>query len=262
MPPRLILLGAVAGDIIGAPYEFSGQKSYQFPLFNAFSLPTDDSFLTLAIAQAILDGGGYAEYLHRFGRKYPSNYGANFATWLQSDEPKPYYGLGNGSAMRVSAIGWAFETKEAVLREAAASAAVSHNHPEAIQGAQAVALAVFMARRGASRDQIRNVIEGRFCYDLGRTVDEIRPEIVYTEHCLETVPPALIAFLDSNGFEDALRKAISLGGDADTLAAITGAVAEAFYDRVPEPIVTEVRRRLPAELWQIIERFSQRYPVT
>ena len=260
--PRLILLGAVAGDMIGAPYEYIRWKKVAFPLFSAQSRPTDDTFLTLAIAQAILDGSDYAQTLHRFGNQYPSDYGTRFGEWLAGDDLRPYGSWGNGSAMRVSAVGWAFDTKEAVLREAAASAGVTHNHPEAVQGAQAVALAVFLARNGASRDQIRNAIESRFCYDLGYKIDEIRPNYEYSERCLETVPPALIAFLDSNGFEDALRKAISLGGDADTLAAITGAIAEAYYGELPEPIVTEVRRRLPPDLWLVIENFSRKYAVT
>ena len=260
--PRLILLGAVAGDMIGAPYEYIRWKKYAFPLFNAQSRPTDDTYLTLAVAQAILDGGEYAHYLHRFGNEYPSDYGTRFGEWLAGDDLRPYGSWGNGSAMRVSAVGWAFDTREAVLREAAACAGATHNHPEAVQGAQAVALAVFLARNGASRDQIRNCIESRFCYDLSYKIDEIRPNYEYSERCLVTVPAALIAFLDSNGFEDALRKAISLGGDADTLAAITGAIAEAFYDRVPEPIASEVRRRLPPELWQIIESFSRKYALS
>jgi ADP-ribosylglycohydrolase len=258
--PAYILLGAVAGDMIGAPYEFAHKKIYEFPLFSADCGPTDDTYLTLAIAQAILDGRDYKSALLHFGRKYPSSYGLRFHDWLDSSDPQPYNSFGNGSAMRVSPVGWAFETEEAVLREAAATAAVTHNHPQGVAGAQAIALAIYRARKGASKDDIRSELEQRFGYDLQKPIAQIRPSYRYNEICQDTVPAALIGFLDSSSFEDAIRLAVSLGGDADTLAAIAGSVAEAWYNGVPASVAVDVQRRLPPELWEIITRFSSKYP--
>jgi ADP-ribosylglycohydrolase len=161
--------------------------------------------------------------------------------------------------MRVSPVGWAFTTTEKVLQEAQASAAVTHNHPEGIKGAQAVALAVFHARNGSTKEDIRKEITERFGYDLSLGVDEIRPTYHFDETCQRTVPPAIIAFLESTDFEDAIRKAVSLGGDADTLAAITGSIAEGFYGGIPQEMVMEIRKRVPTELWNVVERFSQLY---
>ena len=180
--------------------------------------------------------------------EYPnSGYGGMFRQWMHAENPQPYNSFGNGSAMRVSPVGWAFNTVEEVLREAEASAAVTHNHPEGIKGAQAVALAIFRARSGSTKDEIRAETTQRFGYDLSSTLDEIRPTYQFDETCQKTVPPAIIAFLESLDFEDAIRKAISLGGDADTLAAITGSIAEAFYGGVPQEIVKEVQPRVPEE---------------
>ena len=258
------LLGAVAGDVIGSVYEFSRQKKYDFPLFSDSSNITDDSILTIAVADAILLKRNYQDSIQEYSRKYPNpmgGYGARFHQWVYSNDPKPYNSFGNGSAMRVSAVGWAFNNVEDVLFEAELSAATTHNHPEGIKGAQATALAVFLARIGKSKENIKQEIVSRFGYDLDRMLDEIRPTYEFNEFCQETVPEAIIAFLESENYEDAIRKAISLGGDADTLAAITGAIAEAYYGGVPTEIVTEVRKRIPDALWDVIEKFGRKYAV-
>ena len=258
--PKFILLGALAGDMIGSVYEFSSQKSPDFPLFSQSSQLTDDSILTLAVADAILSKRSYLECIRQYALAYPDRgYGGYFRSWMYSQDPQPYNSFGNGSAMRVSPVGWAFDTLEETLREAEASAAVTHNHPEGVKGAQAVALAIFRARTGASKDEIRKEITECFGYDLSRSVDEIRPTYTFDETCEKTVPPAIIAFLESENYEDAIRKSVSLGGDADTLAAITGSIAEAFYGSVPEEIVAEVRKQVPEGLWDVIEIFSQKY---
>ena len=259
---HLCLLGAVTGDVIGSVYEYSGQKDYHFRLFQEESTFTDDSILTIAVAAAILRQGEYAEYLRKYARAYPNplgGYGGRFHQWIFAENPKPYQSFGNGSAMRTSAIGWAFDTVTDVLAEAERCAAVTHDHPEGIKGAQAAALSVFLARKGESKDGIREQIVSRFGYDLSRTLDEIRPGYEFDESCQGTVPQAIVAFLESQDFEDAIRKSISLGGDADTLGAITGAIAEAYYGKVPDGLVGEVRRRVPDELWHVIEAFSQKY---
>ena len=254
------LLGAISGDCIGSVYEYSAQKSPDFPLFSQASQVTDDSILTLAVADAILHGSSYQEYLHQYAWAYPdSDFGGGFRAWMNSDLSQPYNSFGNGSAMRVSPVGWAFNTVEDVLHEAEASAAVTHNHPEGIKGAQAVALAIFLARNGSTKKTIRKEISEHFGYELDHIVDEIRPTYGYDVTCQGTVPPAIVAFLDSLDFEDAIRKSVSLGGDADTLAAITGSIAEAFYGGVPEEIVVEVQKRVPEELWDVVVRFSEKY---
>lgn len=253
----LILLGAIAGDMIGCPYEHAAYKSVEFELFSADSQLTDDSVLTIAVADAIINKKSYQSAILEWARRYPnSGYGGYFRSWMDAPEPQPYNSFGNGSAMRVSAVGWAFDTVEEVLRQAEASAIPTHNHPEGIKGAQATALAIFMARKGWEKEEIRTEIAARFGYDLERTIAEIRPIYVYNETCQESVPEALIAFLDAQDFEEAIRLAVSLGGDADTLAAISGAVAEAYYGCVPEGIAREVRQRLPEEMWRVIEGFN------
>lgn len=254
-----ILLGALAGDIIGCPYEHAAYKSTDFELFGARSHFTDDSVLTIAVAEAILRGRSFQEAILDWARRYPhSGYGGYFRSWMRATDPQPYNSFGNGSAMRASAVGWAFATADEVLQAAEASAASTHNHPEGIKGAQATALAVFLARQGWTKEAMRAEIERRFDYDLGRTIEEIRPGYVYNETCQRTVPEALIAFFDGRDFEETIRLAVSLGGDADTLAAISGAVAEAFFG-VPEWMAGEVKARLPGEMWQVVEAFSERY---
>lgn len=254
------LLGAVTGDIIGSVYEFMSWKKYDFPLFSDRSKITDDSVLTLAVADGILHQSEYMDIIRSYALRYPNKgYGGLFRTWMRATDPKPYNSFGNGSAMRVSAVGWAFETVEAVLEEAKRSAEVTHNHPEGIKGAQAAALGVFLARKGADKAEIKQQMETRFGYDLHLSVDEIRPDYKFNEICQDTVPQALCAFLDSDDFEDAIRKAVSLGGDADTLAAICGGIAEAYYGGVPERIAQEARKRILPELWRVIEDFNARF---
>jgi ADP-ribosylglycohydrolase len=258
----MCLLGALAGDIIGSVYEFSSQKEYDFLLFRKSSTITDDSVLTIAVADAIVNKRSYLNCIREYALAYPnSGYGGYFRQWMYSDDPQPYNSFGNGSAMRVSAVGWAYEIIEDVLREAERSATVTHNHPEGIKGAQAIALSIFLARKDKSKEIIKQEVVSRFGYNLDKTIDEIRPDYKFNETCQKTVPPAIIAFVESDDFEDAIRKAISLGGDADTLAAITGSIAEAYYGGVPEQIAVEVKQRTPHKLWEVVEQFSEKFAV-
>jgi ADP-ribosylglycohydrolase len=256
------MLGAIAGDIIGSVYESRSRriKTKVFPLFNPYCHFTDDSVLTVAVAQAIVEQRPYLETLCELGQRYPhAGYGGRFRRWLFSSHPQPYNSWGNGSAMRVSPVGWGFATKEDVLREATRSAEITHNHPEGIKGAQAVALAVFLARTGVTREGLQAEIHNTFGYDLNRRVDGIRPHYAFDSSCQGSVPEAIIAFLDSTSWEDAVRNAVSLGGDSDTLACITGAIAEAFYGAVPEPVARQVQALLTSDLWDITRRFCTQY---
>lgn len=255
------MIGAIAGDMIGSIFEHNPTKNVNFPLFSPGSRFTDDTVMSLAVARALLGGGDFGREMKILGRRYPNaGYGGNFIKWLFKDEIRPYNSWGNGSAMRVSPIGFFFETEDEVLRGAKASAAVSHDHPEGIKGAQSVALAIFLARKGSSKKEIRSRIQANFEYDLERTVDEIRPGYRFDVSCQGSVPEAIIAFLDSSDYESAVRLAVSLGGDADTQACIAGAIAEAFYGGVPAWIEGEVKTRLPADLLEILENFENRPP--
>jgi ADP-ribosylglycohydrolase len=254
------MLGAIAGDVIGSVYEWSPTKSIDFPLFQEASRFTDDSVMTIAVAHAILNKVPYDVSMKHFGRKYPNaGYGSNFYEWLFQQETMPYNSWGNGSAMRVSPVGFAFDSIEDVLREATRTAEVSHNHPEGIKGAQATALCVFLARSGESKESIRQEIRMRCDYNLDRSLDDIRPSYSFDVSCQGTVPEAVIAFLESNDFEDAVRKAVSLGGDSDTLACITGGIAHAYYRKIPDHIATPVLDSLPADLREIVNVFSESY---
>ena len=256
------MLGAITGDIIGSPYEPGGRqiKTTEFPLFQERSRFTDDTVLTVAVAHAILSDNDYATAIRQFARRYPTaGYGGAFYSWMHSDNSQPYNSWGNGSAMRVSPVGWAFDSVEEVLQQAERSAAVTHNHPEGVKGAQATALAVFLARQGDSKQTIKHEITQRFSYDLDRTLDQIRPAYRFDVSCRGSVPQSIVAFLESDSYEDAVRKAISLGGDSDTMACIAGSIAEAFYRGVPEDIMEQVKRRLPEELLEIVERFRERF---
>lgn len=254
------MLGAIAGDIVGSVFEGSGRKETDFPLFSPRSTFTDDTVLTIAVAAVLLDGGDYASSLRHYGRKYPDRgYGGSFYQWLHDDSLGPYNSWGNGSAMRVSPVGFAAKTIEEVLNDAERSAIVTHNHPEGVRGSQATALAVFLARHGASKSEIRHELTERFGYNLKRTVDEIRPGYMFDVSCQGSVPEAIICFLDSSDFEGAIRLAVSLGGDADTMACIAGGIAEAFYGGVPDVIATEVRNRLSEDLLDIVDRFRTRF---
>ena len=251
------MLGAAIGDIVGSRFEFNNCKRTDFELFTAQSDFTDDTVCTVAVADWILRGAGddLAEIMQSWCRRYPypkGAYGLRFRDWIHSDVPQPYHSLGNGSAMRVSAVGWAFDDLATTLEYAKRSAAITHNHPEGIAGAQATAAAIFWARKGYDKNDIREQITAQFAYDLTMSCDELRPVYRYTEFCAKTVPPALIAFLDSENFEHAIRLAVSLGGDSDTLTAITGSIAEAFYGEIPVEIQQSALQILPAELAEIL----------
>lgn len=249
------MYGAILGDIIGSPFEFDrGDKTKEFELFSRGCGFTDDSVMTIAIGEALLAVGKDASLkeieeavvsnMQDWGRRYPNaGYGGSFRHWLKDKCPKPYGSFGNGSAMRVSAAGWLYDSLERTREVARATAVVTHNHPEGIKGAEATASAIFMARKGATKEEIKNYIEGEFQYDLSRTLEELRPYYHHVESCQETVPEAIIAFLESVSFEDAVRNAISLGGDTDTLGAITGSIAEAFYG-IPALLIAECRARI------------------
>ncbi|NLV32423.1 MAG: ADP-ribosylglycohydrolase family protein [Acidobacteria bacterium] len=254
------MIGAIAGDIIGSVYEAHPIKTRDFPLFGPGCRFTDDTVLTVAVAQAILEDGDYARWIREIGRRHPrAGYGGAFSGWLSSDAPEPYHSWGNGSAMRVGPVGWAYESIDEVLGEAARSAAITHDHPEGIKGAQAAALAVFLARTTGDKERIQREVTARFGYDLTRTLEEIRPAYAFDVSCRGTVPEAVIAFLESESYEDAVRNAVSLGGDSDTLAAIAGAIAEAYYGFIAEPILEKVRSCLTPDLWSITERFRGRF---
>ena len=261
------MYGAILGDMIGAPYEFDrGKKVKDFPLFSRGSQFTDDTVMTVAVANALMDTLGQDDdairaalvaSMQKWGRRYPdAGYGGRFIGWLHSDDPKPYNSYGNGSAMRVSAAGWLGNTLEEVRRLARLSAGVTHNHPEGVKGAEATASAIFLARSGKDKAEIRDYIVREFGYDLSRTCDEIRPGYHHVESCQQTVPEAITAFLEGADFEDAIRTAVSLGGDCDTLTCIAGSVAEAFYG-VPEDLVKVCRGRLSEDLLQVVDRFRQ-----
>ena len=256
------MIGAIVGDIIGSVYEHRPIKTKEFPLFDPCCRFTDDSVLTIAVADAILNNIPYIESIREIGGQYPNaGYGASFIQWLFDPEPKPYNSWGNGSAMRVSPVGFAFSTEEDVLSHARKSAEISHNHPEGIKGAQATALAVYLARTTRKKEEIQKKISRRFGYDLDRKLDDIRPAYSFDISCQGTVPEAIISFLESESYEDAIRNAISLGGDSDTLACITGGIAEAFYGEVPPEIQRKVEELLPLDLWEITEKFCHKYIV-
>lgn len=254
------MIGAISGDIIGSVYERYPVKTKDFPLFSPHCTFTDDTVLTIAIAGAILNGDDYAVTVRKIGRKYPHcGYGGSFFHWLFSETSAPYNSWGNGAAMRVSPVGFAFDSAERVLAEAKKTAEFTHNHPEGIKGAQAAALAVFVARTTRDKEQVKSEIQEEFGYDLDRTLNDIRPGYRFDISCQGTVPEAIIAFLESTSYEDAVRNAVSLGGDSDTLACITGGIAHAFYGGVPDYIADKVKEILPEDLWGITERFCNTF---
>jgi ADP-ribosylglycohydrolase len=252
--------GAILGDVIGSRFEWKNYKGTDFTLFNSKSRFTDDTVLTIAIASAILKGKSYEEEVKAFANAYPNaGYGGNFRKWMRGELTGPYNSWGNGSAMRVSPIAYAFETEAEILAEAKASAEITHNHPEGIKGAQALALAIFLARNGASKEEIKNRIQSDFGYDLERTCDEIRPNYKFDVSCQGSVPEAIIAFLESTNVEHAIRLAISLGGDSDTIASMSGALAEAFYGEIPQELEDQTMEHLDQNLLELVKAFEAKY---
>lgn len=260
------MIGALLGDMIGAPYEFDkGNKTKDFPLFSKHSEFTDDSVMTIAVAEALLDTLGQSDEnitaalvasMQKWGKKYPyAGYGGMFIRWLHEKHPKPYGSFGNGSAMRVSAAGWLFDDIDTTRHMAALTASVSHNHPEGIKGAESTAAAIFLARTGSNTDEIRDYIVREFGYDLSLTCAELRPKNRHDETCQVTMPLVFASFFESTDYEDAVRNAVSLGGDTDTIACITGSIAEAFYG-IPLSIEAEGTTRLPDDMQEVLHRFD------
>lgn len=259
------MYGAILGDIIGSPYEFDmGDKTKKFPLFSERSAFTDDTVMTIAVAEAFMDAPEdeveikkrLVASMQKWGHRYPgAGYGLRFCDWLEADDPQPYNSFGNGSAMRVSSVAWLYNDLDTARRMARLSAEVTHNHPEGIKGAEATASAIFLAHTGSSKAGIKVYIEDQFGYDLSRSCDEIRPGYYHVESCQETVPEAITAFLEGDSFEDVIRTAVSLGGDCDTLTCIAGSIAEGFYG-IPEELKKECHNRLPKQLRDVLLRFD------
>ena len=261
------MIGSIIGDIVGSVYEFTPNniKTKQFEFFNPNGSYTDDSILTFATADWLLHGGKVAHYYSNYGEKYPwpmGGYGGGFKLWLirtiRQQDYRPYNSCGNGSAMRVGPVGWAFDTIEEILAKAKESAECTHNHPEGIKGAQATALAIMMARHGCDKDEIRSEIEKRFEYDLQFTCEQIRPTYTWGGTCQDSVPQAIVAFLDGEDYEDSIRNAISIGGDSDTIGCITGSIAEAYFG-VPADLRNSAMNYLPEETQSIISEFENKF---
>jgi ADP-ribosylglycohydrolase len=270
------MLGAIAGDVIGSVYEWHNTKSTDFPLFSRLSRYTDDTVLTVAVADALLHRqprknwfsdkfyarASYRNSLQKYARMFPdSGYGQMFEEWAKARSDKPYRSYANGAAMRVCPIGFAFDNMEDVLREAKRSAEITHNHRDGIRGAQAIAACVFLARTGASKQDMKRFIEKNFRYKLSRTLDEIRPNYVFDSSAKGSVPEAIIAFLESESFEDAIRKAVSIGGDSDTIASMAGGIAHAYYKEIPPDIWSSVEMKLDWKFRNVIKLFTERYNV-
>lgn len=254
------MLGAIAGDIIGSVYERHPVKTRDFKLFSAHSTFTDDTVLTVAVAEAVLSNRSYATLFREYYRQYPDQgYGEGFRRWAAADANEPRYSYGNGSAMRISPVGWAYDSLPEVLEKAGESAIVTHNHPEGIKGAQAVAAAIFLARTGHSKTTIKEYLAKTFEYHLDRTLDAIRPGYSFDVSCQGSVPESILAFLEASDYESAVRNAVSLGGDSDTMACIAGAVAEAYYRQIDGGIIHAVFERLPASLTRVTRRFIRKY---
>lgn len=259
--------GAIAGDVIGSIYEFNPTKNYHFQLLNHSMEYTDDSIMTIAVADWILNSRTLShetlcEIMRKWGNEYThpmGGYGGMFSAWLASEEKGAYHSWGNGSAMRVSPVGFAFDTLEETLHYAQISAEVTHNHEEGIKGAQATAAAVYLARTGTDKEDIRMRLSRLFGYNLDLTCDQIRPVYKFEESCQQTVPQALIAFFDSQNYEDAIRLTVSLGGDTDTMGAITGAVAAAYYQEMPKEVIEFTWKKLPEDMKEIIITFNQKF---
>ncbi len=256
------IIGAVIGDVIGSVFEWNNTKTVDFNFFNARCTFTDDTVLTMAIADCILHNKDFAKTVLEYGRKYSNRgYGGRFASWLKYGTLKAYNSFGNGSGMRVSSVGFAFDDIETVLDVAKQTAEITHNHPEGIKGAQAIASAIFLARQNKSKEEIKNFISSTFDYNLDFTLDEIRPDYEFDVTCQGSVPQAILAFIESEDFENAIRLAISLGGDSDTIACMTGGIASAYYKNIPQDILDFVASKLPVEFIEIIKEFDAKYGV-
>lgn len=257
------IIGAICGDIIGSSYEFYPVKTKDFDIFPRKSRFTDDTVMTLAVANWLLLDMNCTEdvlinQMQILGSEYPrAGYGGRFRQWLTDDNPKAYNSWGNGSAMRVSPVAWYASNLEECLQLARLSAVVTHNHPEGIKGATSTAASIFMARDGYSKDEIKDYVEKNFGYDLSRSISQIRPEYKFEVSCQKSVPEAIIAFLDAEDYEDAIRNAVSLGGDADTQAAIAGSIAAAYYD-VPSDLSKQCVSKLDPRLHQIFREFNEK----
>lgn len=262
------MFGAILGDIIGEPYEFDrGNKTKDFPLFSKHPRFTDDTVMTIAICDGILKAGLDAgeevmkeemvKSMHYWGHKYPeAGYGGKFFMWLATKDTKPYNSWGNGSAMRVSSVGWLFETLERTREVARWSAEVTHNHPEGVKGAESTASIIWMARNGCSKAEIKEYVIKEFGYNLSRTCDEIRPKYHHVESCQETVPEAITAFLEGENFEDVIRTAVSLGGDCDTLTDIATSMGEAFFG-IPQEFKEKVYELTFDDMHEVMKRFEE-----
>ena len=252
------MLGAIIGDIVGSRWEFNPTNDYNFEWLSEGNGFTDDTICTVGVADALLNGRDFGECIHDWCRRYPSpkgGYGGRFAQWVHSDAPQPYNSFGNGSAMRVAAVGWLFDDLDTTRKVARWTAEVTHNHPEGIKGAEATVSAIFMARTGGSKEEIKDYIINEFGYDFSRTCDEIRPDYYHVESCQETVPEAITAFMEGNDFEDVIRTAVSLGGDCDTLTCIAGSIAEAYYS-VPYLFKKECEERLPVDIKEVLQTWN------
>ena len=256
------MLGAIAGDVIGSIYERNPVNTRDFKLFSTDSIFTDDTVLSVAVAEVLLSDSSsdYDNTFRQFYRLYPDHgYGYGFSRWVMTDSKEPYNSYGNGSAMRVNPVGWAFDSLPEVLLEAKKSAMVTHNHVEGIKGAQAVAAAIFLARTGHSKPAIKDYLSSTFHYDLDRTLNDIRPHYTFDVSCQGSVPESIIAFLESTDYEDTVRNAVALGGDSDTMACIAGSIAEAYYKYIDPEIIAEIFNRLPAHLATITKQFTGKY---
>lgn len=253
-----VLIGAICGDIIGSGYEFRSTKQIDFELFTDQSRFTDDTVCSIAIADALMTGNDFVGKLKYWCHKYPkAGYGGKFNWWFRKDNPQPYNSWGNGSAMRVSAVGAFAKSTDETLALAEESAIISHNHPEGIKGAQATALAINLALRGSSKKEIKKEIENRFNYDVSRKYADIQPRYTFDVSCQGSVPEAIIAFLECTDYESAIRMAVAYGGDSETQACITGGIAAAYYGAIPEVILRECLKILPVDMKEIIVKFNE-----
>ena len=254
------MIGAIAGDIIGSVFEGDNIKTTDFPLFSKYSRYTDDTVHTIALADSILNNINYIDKLKEYTRAYPNaGYGKAFQRWAFSEARDPYNSWGNGAAMRVSPVGFAYSNLDEVLEKAKESAEVTHNHPEGIKGAQSTASSIFLAKNGKTKDEIKLFIETQFGYNLNFTLDEIRPNYRFDVSCQGSVPQAIKAFLESESYEQSIRLAISIGGDSDTIACINGGIAQAFYGGVPEKIKRKIPKFLDDNLNEVVIKFCTKY---